>query len=93
LVAHPKAHAHFVQPLPPISARNVDEGVEIGRRVRQHGRKVVLEQVSLSDMPHGAADLDRPTPPIESPGRARINDNGRDIRRRITGPHIEVAVV
>src|ERR1700704_4300985 len=71
---------------------NVDEGEKVRRRERLHRGRVVLEHETAADVANRAADLDRPSPLVPAIGRPGVDDERRDIRRRVAGKHVEVLV-
>src|ERR1700722_4255929 len=92
-VANTERDPHLVDARPrQIPARDIDERIEVGRGVGVHGREVVLEQVAVADMTHRAADLDWPTPVAEAVGGAGIDDDGRNVRRRVAAPRYAVEI-
>src|SRR5258705_10945469 len=92
-IAHPEREARGVDRRhAKVPAGNVDEGEEVRGRERIHRGRVVLEHETAPDGAHGAADLDRPAPLVPAIGRPSVDDEGRDVRRRVAGERVEFLV-
>src|SRR5579863_6763282 len=86
-VANAERNAHgFDVRITKILAGNVHKRIDVRRGVGVHYRGIILIKITVSDMAHRGADLERPSPMVETIGRAGVDDDRRNVRGRIAGP-------